>query len=288
MIQIEIKIQQPKLRKAAERLVETIEFAPKREFDRFSIGPEIYGSQNVKVNIAFDNKERKFLILKELPPQLWAIASNEWEILKKFEEIRRGQLNAPKAVYRTNSGFYMTLIDGETIRIDEDVERTINKIRKMANQVRTLHRANIIHRDIKPGNVLIDERSEVVLIDFGLALDKEQQDPLKDNIVGTPEYISPEMITKVSEIGFPADIYAVGIIMYELVQRRLPFGCNVWKMEDYFRAHEKTTPNKPNPEHPKAKALANIIMKCIEKDPQKRFNSEELPLAIDEELKKVK
>jgi serine/threonine protein kinase len=285
--QIEVKIRNTQIRTKAENFVRNIEYFPKREFDRFTIGPVLHETENSRVNIVFDNKENEFLILKELPPQMWYLASNEWRILKKIAQIRRGKIRSPQAIYRTQTGFYMSLVDGEILERGASVQETIDKIIDLADQIRSLHRAKIVHRDIKPANIRING-TKAALIDFGISLDEEEEDPIKRGLIGTVEYMAPERFIEQRNLEYPADMYALGVIMYELIEGRLPFDNPFWNVNDYSNAHKTQVPAKPNAQNSRLRALSNIIMKCLEKNPKNRFNSEDLPLAIEEELKKIK
>src|SRR5712692_3776955 len=95
---------------------------------------------------------------------------------------------------------------------------------QLAGALHTAHRRHIVHRDLKPDNILVDEEGNVYLADFGLAIDVSVgPDPSeKEGISGSPAYLAPEQISG-EEMTPRADIYAMGIVLYELLSGELPF-----------------------------------------------------------------
>jgi len=99
-------------------------------------------------------------------------------------------------------------------------------IETLARAIETAHRRGIVHRDLKPANVLLTAEGVPKITDFGLAkrLDLDQGQTESGSILGTPSYMAPEQAEgRVREIGPPADVYALGAILYELVTGRHPF-----------------------------------------------------------------
>ena len=99
-------------------------------------------------------------------------------------------------------------------------------IHRLASALAEAHRHSVIHRDLKPANIMIDRKREPVVMDFGLArkTDTETRVTQSGMIVGTPAYMSPEQVTgDQEEVGPAADIYALGVILYELLTGDIPF-----------------------------------------------------------------
>jgi len=134
------------------------------------------------------------------------------------------------------------------------------------------HRHGVVHRDVKPGNIMLDEDGWVVVTDFGIAKVAEQQAlTLTGGVVGTPAYMSPEQCAG-QEITGAADQYALGIVAYEMIGGRTPFvGGSMVKLM-YDHCHEVPTPiSELRPECPPAVAAA--VMRMLEKEPATRFPS---------------
>jgi len=134
-----------------------------------------------------------------------------------------------------------------------------------------VHRAGIMHRDLKPQNIFLEHGTKVKVLDFGLAKRDEDDDHTRDGtVMGSASYMSPEMAYG-KKADYRADIYAVGIIMYELLAGDLPFkGTYLEKIE----LHKYATPMPPR-QHCKdiPEAVETIILRAMEKAPDERFQS---------------
>jgi len=143
------------------------------------------------------------------------------------------------------------------------------------------HTLGLTHRDIKPGNVLHSEGTEIKLADFGAAINRVSDQTIIAN-VGSPAFMAPELVTGDQEATHVTDIYALGIVMYYMLTGRLPFaGANTMSVIYQIVNTEPDPPSKHkegiSPE------LEGIVMKAIAKDPKNRFaNWDEFGAALAE------
>jgi serine/threonine protein kinase/cytochrome c-type biogenesis protein CcmH/NrfG len=174
--------------------------------------------------------------------------------------------------------FSMKFVDGG--QLDEVVRHSPMSIRQSAELVakvaRTVHYAHehgILHRDIKPGNILLDQNGEPHLTDFGLARLVEADSTVTAtlDVLGTPSYMSPEQAagehTKVSKA---TDVYGLGAVLYQLLIGQPPFAGGT--TYETIRLLRDTEPRQPRLLNPKIdRDLSTICLKCLEKDPERRY-----------------
>lgn len=104
-----------------------------------------------------------------------------------------------------------------------DLDACLHCIRQIASGLDYIHSQNIVHRDLKPSNILFDEANNAVLSDFGIArASTDSIDPTQKTVTGSPPYMAPEMF-EIGEVTQAVDIYALGVILYEMLNRRTPF-----------------------------------------------------------------
>lgn len=156
-------------------------------------------------------------------------------------------------------------------------------IETMARAVHYAHQRGILHRDIKPGNILLDESGEPHLTDFGLAKLMDQGNKLTHTqaILGTPAYMAPEQARGgASEVTTAVDVYGLGAVFYELLTGRPPFiGPSAVEIMRQVLDEE---PRPPSQHHRDIdRDLETVCLKCLEKDPQRRYGS---AAALSEDL----
>ncbi len=134
------------------------------------------------------------------------------------------------------------------------------------------HRLGIIHRDLKPANIFLDRSGQVKIMDFGLALAVGAGHLTQSGLmVGTPIYMSPEQLA-CRPLDARSDIYSLGIVLYEMLVGRPPFkGSSALTIAIKHQSEAPRDPHKVDPGIPEE--LSRIILTCLEKDPDKRFQS---------------
>jgi serine/threonine protein kinase/Tfp pilus assembly protein PilF len=184
--------------------------------------------------------------------------------------------------------FSMKFIDGG--QLDEVAKRAPISIRnaaeliaKLARTVHYAHEHGILHRDIKPGNILLDTKGEPHLTDFGLARLLETKSTVTHtmDVLGTPSYMAPEQASGHNEeLTGATDVYGLGAVFYQLLTGHPPFAGGT--TYETVRLVLETEPRQPRLWNPKMdRELSTICLKCLEKDPRRRYSS---ALALAEDL----
>lgn len=175
--------------------------------------------------------------------------------------------------------FVMGFVQGETLkgklerrgRIDPDETRRI--LRDIAGALHYAHEQGVVHRDVKPDNILIeDESGKPLLTDFGIARSVTSGETLTQvgTTLGTPHYMSPEQASGERDIDGRSDLYSLGVIGYQMLSGRLPFeGDNIREVMVQHVTKEPVALKTLVPSLPED--LARIITQCLAKEPDERF-----------------
>jgi serine/threonine-protein kinase len=150
-------------------------------------------------------------------------------------------------------------------------EEILPLLSQVADALDYAHRKGIIHRDIKPGNILVTSEGQAILSDFGLVMFQNRVSQItQGHTFGTPEYIAPEQAMD-SRAALPqSDIYALGGILYEMVTGRLPFEADTAINLALMHINEEVVPPRTyNPALPQA--VENVIMRALAKEPERRY-----------------
>ncbi|MFJ1861251.1 serine/threonine-protein kinase [Streptomyces anulatus] len=135
--------------------------------------------------------------------------------------------------------------------------------------LRAVHAASVVHRDVKPGNVLVRDDGLAILVDFGIAtFEGADRVTRTGSVIGTPPYLAPELFAPASPGPTPAsDLWALGVTLYEMVEGRVPFaGHEVWEVQENIR-------QSPDPAIRFAGPLAPVIQGLLITDPRERLDA---------------
>jgi len=176
--------------------------------------------------------------------------------------------------------FSMDYVDGPDLermtgRRPIPAERAARYAKAVAEAIHYAHQHGILHRDVKPSNVLVDSDDQVRITDFGLAkvLTSDTSLTLSGQLLGSPHFVPPEQASvKRGTVGPASDVYGIGSVLYYLLTGRPPF--NAEELPDVLQQVLNTDPVSPrllNPSVPRD--LETICLKCLEKDPERRYSS---------------
>ena len=252
----------------------------------YSIDRELPRGGMSRVFVARENALGRQVVIKVLAPELTATLSAE---RFKREIVLAARLQHPNIVPLLASGlagtslyYTMPLVNGESLRERIDRERPMaftditRILEEVASALAYAHGEGIVHRDIKPENVMFFHGRAVVL-DFGIgkALTAAQREDGEGRItqagvsLGTPTYIAPEQASGDPTLDHRADIYAVGVVAYEMITGHPPFHGRT--PQAIMAAHARDTPEPVDAKRDDVPDyLATIVMQALEKDPAKR------------------
>ena len=236
---------------------------------------------------AFDRELGDPVAIKTLRPE--AIAGDPVALERFKQEIRLARKITHRNVVRTydlgevNGVYYLTmeLVEGTSLkaliqtrgRLPVPVALTIGK--QLCRALEVAHEQGIIHRDIKPQNIVVDPNGFLKVMDFGIArlANRPQGKGLTEAgmAIGTPDYMSPEQLSGM-ELDPRSDLYATGVVLFECLTGRLPFEAETpWSLIAKHIESEPPSPSTMNADVPDA--LAQVVLRAMAKDRERRYQT---------------
>jgi serine/threonine protein kinase/Tfp pilus assembly protein PilF len=252
---------------------------------RYQIIEELGKGGMGKVYKANDIEIKEKVAIKLIKPEI----SMDRKTIERFQnelkfarKIRHKNVCQMYDLNRDEGTYYITMeyVEGENLKnmIRMSGQLRIGTAVSVAKQVceglAEAHKLGVIHRDLKPSNIMIDREGNIRIMDFGIARSLKDKGITGAGImIGTPEYMSPEQVEG-KDVDRPSDIYSLGVILYEMVTGRVPFeGDTALAIALKHKTEEPKDPGEFNSQL--SEDLSRLILKCLEKDKDKRYQSAE-------------
>ena len=257
--------------------------------ERYEVREELGRGGMGKVYKVLDREIKEEVALKLLNPD---VAADQKTIERFRNELRLARKITHKNVCRMHDinrekeTYFITMefVAGEDLktviikkgRLSE--KETISLAKQVCEGLAEAHRLGVVHRDLKPQNIMVDGDGNARIMDFGIARSQETKGMTEEGlIIGTPDYMSPEQVEG-READERSDIYSMGVILYEMVTGKVPFAGKT-ALSIAFK-HKTEIPLDPREHNEQlSEALASVILRCLEKGRENRYQRAEELLA---------
>jgi serine/threonine protein kinase/tetratricopeptide (TPR) repeat protein len=252
---------------------------------RFRIIEELGRGGMGRVYRAFDTKVNEEVALKLIRPEI----ASDRKTLERF----RNELKTARRISHRNVGrmhelleekgthfITMEYVPGEDLKSAIrrfgrlDIAKSLSVAGQICEGLAEAHRLGVVHRDLKPGNIMIDREGNAHILDFGIARSLREKGLTGAGVmIGTPEYVSPEQ-AEAGEVDHRSDIYSLGVILYEMVTGRVPFEGET--PLGVAMKHKSEAPPSPKALNPQlSDDLSRLVLRCLEKDRTRRYQTVE-------------
>jgi serine/threonine protein kinase/Tfp pilus assembly protein PilF len=261
---------------------------------RYQVIEELGHGGMGRVYKVFDTKIKEKVALKFIKPE---VASDKGTIERFSNEIRLARRIRHKNVCgmfdfgEAEGAHFITMeyVHGEDLKslIHMSGSLSLGMLLSVGKQVceglAEAHGLGVIHRDLKPQNIMIDKNGNAKIMDFGIARSVKDKGMTGPGVmIGTPEYMSPEQ-SEATEVDHRSDVYSLGVVLYEMATSHVPFeGETVLSIAMKHKGEVPRNPKQLNASLPDD--LSNVILKCLEKDKDKRYQN---AADVHSELEKI-
>jgi len=262
------------------------ELRPRMVFDGYEILRELHHSSRSHIYLALDTESNTQVILKvpsidlrNDPAYLERFLMEEWVARR----INNAHVLKPCDQTRKRNYLYIVteFIEGQTLRQwmidnpDPDMETVRNIVEQIAQGLQALHRQEMLHQDLRPNNIMLDKTGTVKIIDFGsvrvAGLAESGGIHEQEHILGTAQYTAPEYF--LGEAGTTrSDLFSLGVIAYQMLSGRLPYGTNVIKATSRAAQHRLVYQSVLDDERTIPAWIDGTIRKAVHPNPYKRYD----------------
>lgn len=234
------------------------------------------------IYLAYDSQKQREVVIKIIHPHLADIATFRQRFQQEGEILR--QLSHPHIVPfyeagESESGLFLVMayVAGYSLRTylarhaPLSEQEALNYLTQISAALQAVHQAGLIHRDLKPDNLLRTEDGHLYLIDFGITKSSEWALTQTGYPLGTYAYMAPEQLINSRDVTNKVDLYALGVIAFEMLTGRLPFVGNEAEILDGHRFLPPPSLRSLNPQL--SAAIEQLVLKLLAKNPLQRFDS---------------
>ena len=239
------------------------------------------------VFVAWDRRLEREVAVKVLRHEMLTTPTMRerfWREAKILAQLRHPNIVPVFDVGEAEGVAYLTMprVSGENLRdlLARErrlgVTKTVGLVAEVGRALEAAHQAGVIHRDVKPENVLLEGKEQrALLTDFGIARTAVLDGPPLTSagfVIGSPQYMSPEQMRGDADIGFATDLYALGAMAFEMLTGRLPYAAATFQELLYLQATtDPSSLSELRPDVPKG--VSEPVMRCLQREPRDRWAS---------------